>query len=142
MAKRFKVLLISALCSCTTQTNWTYETLNGELDSSRLTFVSNESYPPILFEILKIDEKIKAFISLQQFHFTSKKEVVVEIQIGETSFEDRVPVHEGGMRICLHPETTDRIIQTLQDGSKVVIAVDGFEETLDGTYFTKSFLNF
>lgn len=142
MAKRHQVLLISAvLCSCATQESWTCDTLPGAIDSSRLTYISKEDYPPMHFQMLKIGDQVEAFISLQRFHFTSNN-VTVEFKIGEDIFEDTVAVHEGKMRIRLHPETCQRIIQALQLGQDVGILVDGFEEKLDAARFSNSFSKF
>lgn len=143
MVKKYKALLISAaICSCTTSQNWTCETLPGAIDSSRLTYISKEPHNPLRFEMLKIGKEVEVFISLERFHFISNNKVTVEFKIGEESFEDLVAVHEGRMRIRLHSEISEKIIQALQDGQEVVIVVDGFEETLDAIQFSSFYSQF
>ena len=148
MVKKFKAHLnsvLALLCSCTANTNWAVSTIATGVplyDSSRLKYISKEVHSPIQFELVKIGNEVEAFLSLERFHFTHLSEIKVEFKIEDQFFEDLTSVHEGAMRIRLHPETTKKLIQALQDGSQVVILVDGFEESLDGKNFSRSFSQF
>ncbi len=130
---------------CSTPHLWTLNTIatgDPAFDCSRLIYASKQAYPPMAFELVKMGDQVEGFIHLTRFRFTSQPQVKVLFTIAEESFENWVPVNEGAMRIRLIPETTQRLIQALQEGDKVAILIDGFEETLDPTQFSSSFAQF
>lgn len=139
------LFLMGIVCGCTSPHSWTLNTIaTGDIafDCSRLTHASAQAHPPIAFEMIKMGDQIEAFINLTRFRFTTQTQVKVLFTISGETFEDWVPVNEGAMRIRLLPETTQRLIQALQEGHKVVILIDGFEETLDPVQFSSSFAQF
>ena len=94
------------------------------------------------FEMVKVGGVIEAFLSLHRFRFTSGENAKIIFTLGEESFEAQVRVHEGGMRLRLSDETTERLIQALQEGVKVAILVEDFEEVLDPEHFSTTFAQF
>jgi hypothetical protein len=138
----FQILLIGG---CSSHTSWdisTIESGNKAFNSSRLRYLSTQAHPPILFEMIKIEDQIESFISLTRFKFNSTDKIKIIFYVSEESFEDYVPVHEGAMRVRLTHNITEKLIQALQDGRKIAILVDGFEETLDPEQFSSSFSKF
>ncbi|MGB7978031.1 MAG: hypothetical protein WCF19_02595 [Chlamydiales bacterium] len=135
--------LLTAACSapCSWQID-SIQTGNGAFDSSRLQYASTQAHCPMLFEMIKIGSRVEAFISLTHLRFTSDAQMKIVFTIDDQPLEDVVPVNEGAMRIRLLPQTTERIIQSLQEGKKIVILVDGFKETLDPDQFSSSFAKF
>jgi hypothetical protein len=146
-AHRIKKLLflIGVVFGCASPHSWTLNTIatgDPAFDCSRLIYASPQAYPPMAFELTKMGDQVEGFIHLTRFRFTSQPQVKVLFTIEEESFENWVPVNEGAMRIRLLPETTQRLIQALQEGHKVAILIDGFEETLDPAQFSSSFAQF
>lgn len=143
MIRRFLILTLF-VCGCTTTNNWSMDgiaTGNSSFDSKRLRYHSTQAYPPLQFEIVRMGEQIEAFLSLTHFRL-SEDNVKIIFTVEDQTFEDLVAVHEGRMRVRLSTEVTQKIIQALQDGKKVAILLDGFEETLDPTQFSSSFSKF
>lgn len=110
--------------------------------SSRLRYCNPEGACPVLFEMLRIENDLTAFLSLSRFHWASTESVDVFIQIGAQEFKEILPVLEGGMRLRLPPEATQRVISALQEGLEVVILVDGFKEKLHPEQFNSYFEKF
>lgn len=102
-------------------------------DAARLTYSTNDS--PLRFEIVQQETGNAAFLSLMKFKFTPSQDLAIEYSINGERFEETVPLLEGKMRLRIPQETTERIIQALQDGQEVVIIVDGFERHLDSECF-------
>jgi hypothetical protein len=139
------LILVGFAWSCAAPQTWTLDTIatgNQAFDSSRLKFASTQAHPPVAFEMIKMGDQVEAFISLTRFRFTSPEQVKVLFTIGQETFEEALAVNEGAMRVRLLPETTGRVIQALQEGHKVAILIDGFEETLDPEQFSSSFAKF
>lgn len=127
--------LLTKLCiiftSCSAPSSWIVDSIAAG-DFSRLRFVSVQAHPPLIFEMVKYEEHIEAFLSLNRFRFTSNP-VQVQFTINGKSFTEETPVHEGAMRIKLSEAAAERVIQALQNGLEVGILVDGFEEHLTPT---------
>lgn len=117
------------------------QTGTSSFDSARLRYISEEAHDPLRFEFLKVGQTVEAFLSLERFRF-GEKEITVAFQMEEESFETRLLVHEGGMRIRLDPESTQIMIEALQKGKEVVILVDGFEKRVKADRFSPSFSQF
>lgn len=92
-----------------------------------------------MIELMQVNGDIETFVSLSKFQFSSKGQVKVSLSVGEDEFEEDVPVNEGRMRLRLSSEMTGKLIQGLQDGEKVVMIVDGFEEIFDTAQFSSTF---
>lgn len=141
-----KVLLLAVLWGCSSQpTLWTVDTIaagDRTFDSSRLRYIPPQSHAPLTFEMMKIGDQVDAYLSLNRFRFKSSEEIKVIFTIAGTSFEDQIPVHEGRMRLRLAPETTERLIKALQEGQKIAILLDDFEEILDPAQFSGTFAKF
>lgn len=132
------------LVGCSAPTHWTTDIMStgtAAFDSKRLRYLSSQAHPPLQFEIVKIGGQMEAFLNLTHCHF-SEKEVKIQFVTQDQTFEDQALAHEGGMRVHLSAETAQKVIQTLQEGQKVVILLDGFEETLDPEQFPSSFSEF
>lgn len=108
-------------------------------DSSRLRYLSDS---PITFEMLRAGNEIEAFLSLTRFRMKQDGKVKVLFTTPSRSFEDLATIHEGRMRLRLSLEATEKLIQALQDGEKVAIVLDGFEQTLEPGRFSNSFAQF
>lgn len=138
-----------ALTGCTANSNpWTIDRIaagDPSFDSSRIRFASSQPHSPLFFEVLKMGDRIEAFFSLTRFRFTPLKgshEINILLTIEDRTYEALAPVHEGQMRLKIPQEMTQIMIQALQDGKKVAILVDGFEEWLDPQQFSPSFTKF
>ena len=92
--------------------------------------------------MIRAGDRIDAFLSLTRSHLAPEGGAAVLFLIAGQSFEEHIPVHEGGMRLRLSPEMTQTLIQALQNGDQIAIVVDDFEEVLDPRQFTGSFAKF
>jgi hypothetical protein len=95
----------------------------------------------LVFEIFKIDNDIEAFLSLPRSRLSQDCKKVL-LTIRGIAYEETIVPHEGLMRVRLPETTTNRLIQALQDGEKVSILIDGFEENLEPDQFSSSFAQF
>lgn len=109
-------------------------------DSSRLKYNSSHPHPQIAFEMIRTGDTIKAFINLTRHRLPEQTKVIFTID--QQTFEDDVVVHEGRMHLKLSRQTTDLLIQALQEGHKIGILLDDFEEILDPGEFSSSFAEF
>jgi len=139
--------LILLLSSCMTgPTHWSVDAIAAGdriFNSSRMRYTSTQGGEhPILFEMVRVGDRIEAYISLTRFKLRSKKIAKVCFTIDSQTFEDSIPVHEGGMRLTLSEETTQKLIQALQMGHKIAILLDDFEEVLEPNEFSRSFDKF
>jgi hypothetical protein len=112
---------------------------NPVYDSSRLRYTAAS---PITFEMLRVGNDIETFLTLTRFRIKERDKVKVHFTTTSGSFEDFASVHEGNMRARLSQEATEKIIASLRDGEKVVILLDGFEQTLEPTKFSQVFAEF
>jgi hypothetical protein len=111
---------------------------NRLFDSSRLRYALSQN---ISFEMIRTGEFVDAFLSLQRFRLSSKQ-VKVIFKTKEETFEDFAHVHDGGMRLHLSTEPTQKIIAALQAQEKVVILMDDFVEELRPDQFAASYSQF
>lgn len=112
---------------------------DSSFDSSRLRY-SSSRLPSLTFEMFRIGDQIESFLNLNRAVSADLAKVV--ITIGSQSIEAELPIHEGHMRMRLPTETAQLIIQSLQAGTKVVIDLDGVEETLEPARFSDSYSKF
>lgn len=142
--KFFWLFGILAACSFT-PSPWIADSIaagDRSFDTSRLRYASSQIHPPLAFEMLRTGGQIEAYLSLNRFRLPSIEPVKVFFTVEDQSFEEEILVHEGGMRLRLSSETTQWLIETLQDGHKIGILLDDFEETLDPGQFSRSFAKF
>jgi hypothetical protein len=124
---------------------WAVDTIaagDSSFDSSRLRYIPQQPQAPLAFEMMKVGDQIDAYLSLNRFRFKSADKIKVVFTIADQSFEDQIPVHEGRMRLRLAPQTTEKLIKALQEGHKIVILLDDFEEILDPAQFSGTFAKF
>ena len=111
-------------------------------DSARLVYRNPAGNSPLRLEFLRIGTSIDLFLNLSQFTIApslldpASASVRFAIE-GEPPFEEPIPLLEGRMRLRFLPETASRVTRALQDGKKVGILVDGFEETIEPERFPK-----
>jgi len=142
-----KVLwILSSVSGCTAPPHmWTVDSIaagNRIFDVSRLRYCPPQSHSPLAFEMVKVGEQIEAFLTLTRFRLPATETAKVLFTIAGHSFEEYIPIHEGGMRLCLSSETTQQLIQALREGHKIGIFLDDFEEILDPSQFSSSFAQF
>lgn len=116
-------------------------------DSSRLFYQNPESHSRLRLEFIRVADQIDLFLSLSQYSLTPSPSdpstILVQFSIeGEPPFQESITLHEGKMKLRIPPEIRDRIASALQEGKKVGILVDDFEETLNPSQFTKIFEQF
>ncbi len=140
------LIVFTILWGCSAQpAMWMVDSIaagDRSFDSSRLRYIPKQAHAPLAFEMMKIGNQIDGYISLNRFRFKATEQIKVIFTIADQSFEEQIPVHEGGMRIHLSPETTEKVIKALQEGHKIAILLDDFEEILDPAQFSGIFAKF
>lgn len=116
-------------------------------DSSRLFYQDPASHSRLRLEFIRVAGEIDLFLSLSQYSLTPSpsdpSSILVQFSIeGEPPFQESIALHEGKMRLRIPPQIRDRIASALQEGKKVGILVDDFEETLNPDQFTQIFEQF
>lgn len=147
MQKIFLFFLF-VLCSCANQNRWELDAIAGNqtFDSSRIRYSNPQNPSPLAFELIRIGDRIEAFLNLSRYRLSPSPEdpssVKTILSIEGERYEESVPLLEGRMRIRLSNETAERIILALQDGKKVSILIDDFEETLEPNEFSRTYNKF
>ncbi|MGH7197595.1 MAG: hypothetical protein ACREH5_02490, partial [Candidatus Omnitrophota bacterium] len=111
-------------------------------DSARLAYADPSSDSHLRFEFMRFGTAVDLYLSLTQYSLTPSpldpSTVLVRFTVGDDApFEEAIPLREGRMRLHIPDETSSRITSALQEGKKVAILVDGFEETLQPERFSK-----
>jgi hypothetical protein len=135
------------LAGCVNTSPWRLDAIatgNQAFDSARLVYRDPASSSPIRLEYLRIGTAVELFLNLNQFTIDpspdDRSSAQVRLTIGDESpFEEKVPLLEGNMRLRFSEETASRITRALQEGKKVAILVDGFEEIFQPEWFSKRF---
>jgi hypothetical protein len=94
---------------------------------------------PLNFEMLCSQGEVAAFLNLTRSRWPNKSEIVAAFVSGEQTFQETLPVLEGGMRLRLSPTATQWLISALQEGREVVILIEGIEEKLRPESFSSHF---
>jgi len=148
MLSRLTCICLFLAAGCSTSNLWRLDAISAgdaAFDSTRLRFSNPDSDSPVTFEMIKVGDQIESFLNLNQFRWGSEKNgtsVKGTFVIGEERFDEDLPLREGRMRLRLSSEMTERVILALQDGKKVSILIDGFEETLDPQQFARTYGRF
>lgn len=141
-----RICLLALLCGCAGQPRfWVVDSISADdptFDFSRIRYVSKQAHAPFLFEIHKVSDRLESFLSLNRFRLKESREIKVTFCFNGQEIFVQIPVHEGGMRLRLPEEITNVLIEALQDGHKIGILLDDFEETLDPSQFSDSFSEF
>lgn len=95
---------------------------------------------------MRLGEEIEGFILLSRQRFTppSQNPPVIEAEflIKDKSIKALLPLRSGLMRLRLPSDLTDKLIQALQEGSKIDILLDGFEQEINPTGFDELYQKF
>lgn len=137
--------IASLLGGCISTSPWKLDGISAgdaAYDSTRLRYIDKSSESQIAFEFRKAGGEINSYISLRQFSWAPSASVPVEFILGDERIAASLPYLEGGMRLRIPPEITNRMILALHEGLKVSILADGFQETLDPGQFAKSYNRF
>lgn len=137
--------IASLIAGCISTSPWKLDGIaagDSAYDSTRLRYIDKASESQIAFELRKTGGEIDSYISLRQFAWSPAAAVPVEFLLGDERFAESLPYLEGGMRLRIPREITERMILALHQGLKVSILADGFEETLSPDQFAKSYNRF
>ncbi|MBS0625558.1 MAG: hypothetical protein JSS32_05875 [Verrucomicrobia bacterium] len=143
------VLLLLFLAGCAAPNPWRYDSISAGdplFDSAKLTYSPLTGYPPWKIEVLKMGGETEVHLCLMQYKFhpmagdPSKIKVVLALE--DRQVEETLPIFEGSMKLRLSDTLASTLIESLQDGKKVGILIDGFEETIDPDLFKNQFAKF
>lgn len=133
--------------SCASLTPWKLDSIvtgDSSYNSARLTYRLPSSETPFGLEFLRLDSTVALFLNLKQRAISDDPaSIAVRLQFGdEAPFEEIVPFMEGQMRLHFPEKLTGQITKALQDGKKVGILVDGFEEIISPDRFSRLYEKF
>lgn len=138
-----RVAALLGLVGCGSMDPWVLDGIHAgdaQFDSKRLSYLPAGGYPPWKIEFFREGGEILAFVSLVQYGFRSEGLVKVGLEVqGKSVYEEEASVLAGGMRVQFSKGFTSALIQALQEGEKVSILVDGWQETLETVSFKKNF---
>lgn len=145
MPIKSSLVFAALLMSCSSgNAPWVIDSIiagDKSFNSTRLVYKNPLSCSPLKLEWIRSGEETFCFLSLSRFRFhplpTDPPTVKVEFHIEGEVFEESIPLSEGGMRLRLSPSRAESLISFLQEGKKVAILVDGFEETFHPENFQK-----
>lgn len=138
MFRKYLLVLTAAMASCAAPVSWKYDALDAgsaQFDCARLQYLDPRSSSPLRFELSRIGYEIGAYLNLVQYRLSPHSSILVQLKYGDETYEEKIPVLEGKMRLRLSQEMTERLVAALQEGKQVKIAADGFEETLQSESF-------
>lgn len=133
------------LTGCVSSSPWVMDGISAgdaAFNSTRLRYANPESDSHLAFEMRKVGEEIDSYLFLKQFTWTLAESVNVDFVLGDEKVTLALPYLEGGMRLRVPRDMTERMILALHQGQKVSILVDGFEESLSPDQFAKSYNRF
>jgi len=119
------------------EANWKLESIptgSYSFDTARMVYHDPKSASQLRLEFVRQKNEISSYLNLIRYRFqplaTDPPTVIALISIDGTSWNEPLPVLEGRMRLPLPSSLTQRLISALQEGKKIAILVDGFEEIL------------
>ena len=149
MSKSLLLLAILLLAGCASKSDpWNQDAVKAEtsrFDSKRLSYMPLSGHPPWRIDIVQMDGEPDVFISLiqHQFHpIPGSRQIKVVLHLGEKTLEDLSPLFQGNMKLQLSPTLSKTLIQSLQEGQKVSILINEWEETISSSSFEKNFAKF
>ena len=136
-------LWLPLLAGCAKPTLWEFDSIaagDKSYDSARLLYQDPESGSHLRLEFLRIGTGVDLFLNLTQYTISPSpldpSSTLVPLKIGEAPpIEERAHLLEGRMRLRFEPETASLITRALQEGKRVGILIDGFEETIEPERF-------
>lgn len=126
--------------SCTNNSSWealTIQTGNPIFDTVRLRSICNPDYPSWTFELLKVGDRLEAFLNLSRPFLDT--EMIYTVIINGHNYEEQAELYQGKMRVKLSEKITKQLISALQEGAQVAILINGNHETLETLYFKELF---
>jgi hypothetical protein len=129
------LLSLLLLSGCMASTPWQIDHVASN-EVARIRYC--QPHNPLVFELVKMGTETQTFLSLSRFSFSGET-VKVSLVIEDQTLEEELQPHQGGMRLALSETLAQSLIMALQEGKKVRILVDDFEEELDPAYFARSY---
>jgi hypothetical protein len=125
---------------------WSYEVIEAGdplFDSAKVSYSPTTGYPPWKIELIKTNGEIGVYLSLVQHHLhplpNEPFKIKLNLSVEERNLEETIPLLEGNMKIRFPSSLALAFIQSLQDGKKVGILIDGLEETIEPDFFKETF---
>ncbi len=132
--------LFFLLGSCSeSQKAWELESI-GSSPYSRLSFRSN-AFPKIILEILPLRGEMACFVTFSETRINSSSgtNAAITLRINHQTYEKTAALYEGDQRLGLNRETTDLLIQALQNGHMIEMEIGGYKTLISPESFSKNF---
>lgn len=143
MFRKYQYLLCLLLVSCSSTQSWRLDAIQAgdqTFNCAKLVYIDPKS-APLNFEIICQGTVVEAFLYLSKHKLTPPSDhpqsINIEFTIDDQQFCESAPLLEGRMRIRLPQEVADKLILALQEGKKIDILLDGFQQRLNPDCFPK-----
>ena len=132
--------------SCNKDNRWAFDQIHSEQEESRSTKLSHLASDPVNgidLEFIQTQGRIKTFLNVHSTPIPPcphqlKAALVTFIVEGE-SFESEGYRMEGGQRILLSENDSERLLEALKKKQKVEISLKGYHTTIHGNGFSEQF---
>lgn len=124
---------------CTSRVSpWKFDLLDAglaEYNCAKLTYSDEKNSSPLRFEMTRIGYEMASYIYIIQYKLGDGASIKVGLQDEDELYEEETPLLEGRMRLRLSKTMTDKLVTALQEGRRVKLVLDGFEQTLESENF-------
>lgn len=129
------------LGGCVGQKAWLLQSIPTQEKEFYLTKLVTQDldFSSLELELFSNLGKIEAILITKGLPLSSKTYKVC-LTIDEKNCEDEALVFQGGMKLKLSEKMTQSIIESLLEGKKIDILLDGFSKTLSPDQFAENFL--
>ena len=132
-------LVLVFLCGCSTETPWELSSLPAgekKFDCARICYKSDNSLSGISLELYYAQGIVVGYLKSTLRRFDTEK---AQIQLGSTTEEILLDLHEGHMRAKIPDKVIEKVIQTLQDGQSVSIIIGSQTQIFRPDQFSKAY---
>ena len=131
-----KIALLIFFCSCAHNDPWA---ASRQFDSSKLSYSPKDNLRGLSLEIFQVEGKEHAYFQITSHTINpyegNPKQALLTFIIGEASYSDVVPRHEGGQRISLSEKMQEILISSLKENRSVTVHVGGLETIITAGKF-------
>lgn len=157
LLQRFAFATLCFFSSCSHPQQWAFQRIDAgdqQFNSTKLTYHSQDPINGIDLELMQTPNLLRSYLNVHSLPIPSLKDdpkaTAVNLCIGDNTYQFLARRHEGGQRLVLPQEMTEKIIEGLLQhlplkikvpGYAVVIEAEGFEEKFQQLGHTPLFRN-
>lgn len=140
MKKQVHISLFLLLWGCAQESSWAFQAIPTTDDFYFTKLISKDSdFSSLELEFFSNTDKIDAFLSLKTGSISGSIKTL-SIYTDDKKIDETAFVLKGGMKLKLSDQATQFIIESLLEGKKIDILLDGFSKRLEPDQFAKNYL--